>query len=147
MRILMLITDSPELTSDLVQDTFLQLFRCRERHHRGSFTAYLDKIAVRLSVRAVRREKQTESLQIHRITDPDNTPVENWISEHRGLQIAGIIRRLPRKHREVMVLRFYGGHSYEVIAGITGENLGTVKSRLHYAVRKCRESIKKLDET
>jgi RNA polymerase sigma-70 factor (ECF subfamily) len=43
------------------------------------------------------------------------------------------IRRLPRKHREVFVLREYGGLSYEDLSKTLGLRPGTVMSRLNRA--------------
>jgi RNA polymerase sigma-70 factor (ECF subfamily) len=46
--------------------------------------------------------------------------------------------RLAPDHREVVLLRFFEGMAYEDIARITGCELGTVRSRLHYAKRALR---------
>jgi RNA polymerase sigma-70 factor (ECF subfamily) len=44
-----------------------------------------------------------------------------------------VIRRLPRKHREVFILREYGGLSYEDLSRTLGIRRGTVMSRLSRA--------------
>src|SRR5205807_2650388 len=54
---------------------------------------------------------------------------------HRGLDA------LIPEHREVLVLRFIEGMAYEQIAGVVGCQLGTVRSRLHYAKRALRRII------
>jgi RNA polymerase sigma-70 factor, ECF subfamily len=46
--------------------------------------------------------------------------------------------RLKPEHRVVVVLRHLEGHSIAEIATRTGEREGTVKSRLHYALRELR---------
>ena len=48
--------------------------------------------------------------------------------------------RLAVPHREVLLLHFVEDFSLAEIADITGAQLGTVKSRLHYA----RQALKKL---
>jgi RNA polymerase sigma-70 factor (ECF subfamily) len=42
------------------------------------------------------------------------------------------------EHREVLLLRFVEEMSYEDIARVTGCQLGTVRSRIHYAKRALR---------
>jgi DNA-directed RNA polymerase specialized sigma24 family protein len=43
----------------------------------------------------------------------------------------------------VLVLRLHGGHSYEEIARMTGVSLGTVKSRIFYAVKSVQKELRK----
>jgi len=50
-------------------------------------------------------------------------------------QIHAALDRLPAHQREVLVLRFLEDMSYEDIARIIGCQLGTLRSRLHYAKR------------
>jgi RNA polymerase sigma-70 factor (ECF subfamily) len=52
--------------------------------------------------------------------------------------LAGALAELSPDHRLVIVLRFYADLSLEQIAARTGERLGTVKSRLHYALEALR---------
>ena len=56
------------------------------------------------------------------------------------------LNQLPLPQRSVVVLHFVEDFSLEEIAAITGAQLGTVKSRLHYAkkaLRKLLEGIEK----
>lgn len=57
----------------------------------------------------------------------------------RNQNIANLIDTLSPKHQEVIRLRFYAEASLEEIAETTGCSIGTVKSRLHYALEKLRE--------
>ena len=41
----------------------------------------------------------------------------------------------------MLLLRFFEGMTYEEIAGVTGCQLGTVRSRLHYAKRALRRVL------
>jgi RNA polymerase sigma-70 factor (ECF subfamily) len=53
-----------------------------------------------------------------------------------------LLNQLPAPHRSVLLLHFLEDFSLEEIARITGANIGTVKSRIHYA----KKSLKKLLE-
>jgi len=56
--------------------------------------------------------------------------------------IVRAIHMLAIEHREVLTLRFFGGHSYEEIARMMEIPIGTVKSRIFYAMKTCREKLK-----
>jgi RNA polymerase sigma-70 factor (ECF subfamily) len=58
------------------------------------------------------------------------------VALHQAL--AGALNELPPDQREVVVLRFFFDLSIEQIAARTGARVGTVKSRLHYALRALR---------
>ena len=51
---------------------------------------------------------------------------------------------LALEHREVLMLRFLEGMTYEQIAAISGCGVGTVKSRLYYAKRALRRVLEEM---
>ena len=52
--------------------------------------------------------------------------------------LAGALNELPPEQREVVVLRFFFDLTVDQIAARTSVRSGTVKSRLHYALRSLR---------
>jgi RNA polymerase sigma-70 factor (ECF subfamily) len=50
-------------------------------------------------------------------------------------------RTLSPEHREVVALRYFADLTVDQIAERTGTRSGTVKSRLHNAIRRLRESV------
>ncbi|MDX2163630.1 MAG: RNA polymerase sigma factor [bacterium] len=70
--------------------------------------------------------------------DPAAMPEETayWMLLNADVQAA--IDRLPEAQRQVLILFCEEGLSYHEIAVIMGVNVGTVKSRLHYAKRALR---------
>jgi RNA polymerase sigma-70 factor (ECF subfamily) len=60
--------------------------------------------------------------------------------------LAAAVRSLSPEHREVLALRFYADLTVEQIAGRTGLRAGTVKSRLHHALRYLRAAYEAGDE-
>ena len=58
-----------------------------------------------------------------------------------GKSHRGPIRTLTADHREVIVFRFYFDLTVEQIAARTGVGAGTVKSRLHYALKQLRSAV------
>ena len=60
-----------------------------------------------------------------------------------AIDIHKALTRLSIPHREVLTLYFLEEFSLAEIAEITGVQLGTVKSRMHYAKRALREELEK----
>jgi len=64
-------------------------------------------------------------------------------------QVQNAIRQLPPHHRSVLTLRYLEELSYEEISTMLGCSIGTVKSRIHYALKKVANQmryIRGLDE-
>jgi RNA polymerase sigma-70 factor (ECF subfamily) len=59
----------------------------------------------------------------------------------RRQALARGLRTLSPDHREVVVLRFFEDLTVDQIAERTGARPGTVKSRLHYALRHLRDAF------
>jgi RNA polymerase sigma-70 factor (ECF subfamily) len=53
---------------------------------------------------------------------------------------------LSADHREVVVLRYFEDLTVDQIAARTGVGAGTVKSRLHYALRELRAAVDAEDQ-
>ena len=61
------------------------------------------------------------------------------ITDAPGAGVAWLVASLPEAQREVLMLRFVDGMPLGEIAAALGLPLGTVKTRIHHAVRKLRE--------
>ncbi|KPJ70490.1 hypothetical protein AMJ52_09915 [candidate division TA06 bacterium DG_78] len=57
-----------------------------------------------------------------------------------------LLAELPEVQRAVLVLKFYDGMSYQEIADIMCCPLGTVKSRIHEALKKLRAMVTKKND-
>lgn len=75
---------------------------------------------------------------LERSTDAQPLPAEALVQKELTAQLHEAVDLLPRKHRQVVLLRFYQGASLPEIAGALGLSVGTVKSRLHHALEKLR---------
>jgi RNA polymerase sigma-70 factor (ECF subfamily) len=53
------------------------------------------------------------------------------------------MQQLPEDHRMVLILRHYHGLRYEGIGQALGISVGTAKSRIHYALAKLREELRR----
>jgi RNA polymerase sigma-70 factor (ECF subfamily) len=138
----LLITGSTPAAQDIAQETFLELYRKRLRHKRGSLKGYLSTIAYHLALKEKRKTASLQPIDGIAAAAGNPTPLESALAEERERVIFDVIRSLENSHRDVLILRFYGGHSYKEIAGITGIPLGTVKSRMFNALKVCRSRLR-----
>jgi RNA polymerase sigma-70 factor, ECF subfamily len=131
-------------TEDALQDVWLDAFRGLPRLvEPGAFAAWIYRIARDRAFRELRGRRHSRPLEetdlIDASEDADEFSVEDAERIHAALDL------LAPEHREVLVLRFLEGMPYEEIASVVGCQLGTVKSRLHYAKRALRRTIEGTD--
>lgn len=67
------------------------------------------------------------------------SPLMQILKEESHSEIREAIESLSDHHKEVLLLRYFGDASLEDISRVTGSSLGTVKSRLHYALEKLKQ--------
>jgi RNA polymerase sigma-70 factor (ECF subfamily) len=134
----LLITGSAAATDDIVQETFLRAFEAGIRNTAGTVSGYLGTIAYRLALKEVKRLRREADLEGKYLPDDSGNPLESILTRERDRLVAEAIGALDDAHRETLVLRFYGGHSYDEIASILQIPSGTVKSRMFNAVATCR---------
>lgn len=142
----------PDLARDLVQETMIVAWKSLRRYD-GScqlFT-WLYVILQRQHGRArgwfSRRLPSPTAEQIlagsRRETAVDTKTSEVGADESELLR--SIVAALPPKHREVIRLRFYADASEAETARALGISVGTVKSRLHHALKKLQGMREKLN--
>ena len=66
----------------------------------------------------------------YEIEDPAPSPLVRMTEKEKEIMLQAAINSLSHDHRTVIVLRHVEGLSYEEISGITGYNIGTLKSKL-----------------
>jgi RNA polymerase sigma factor (sigma-70 family) len=127
---------------DLVQDTFLQALKSVHRF-RGESAMYTWLHGILLNVSRHHRRRQK------RLVFDENIAVEmpgmgvaeaDCDREFRTTRLVRALQTLSPEHREVIVLRFYENLKIHEIATRSRVSPGTVKSRLHYALR-CLEKL------
>ena len=124
-----LIQDQTE-AEDLVQETWVRIARSANSFNPSRrFRPWVYGIALNLA-RDLHRKRRVRS---RAPVDPpaprtDTSPLER-------LDLRGRLARLPDQLREVLMLRYYEGMNEAEMAEALGVPRGTVKSRLHAAVR------------
>ena len=131
---------------DLVQETFIAAFsHIGGLRDDAKFGSWLFGIAHQKCIQRWRKEKR-EEISSDEIPDaPDeseNRPDDLLIRLEQEAEFMNLLNQLPFPQRSVLLLHFVEDFSLEEIAGITGIQIGTVKSRIHYA----KKSLRKLME-
>lgn len=121
---------------DLHQETWLRVVRSAGRFDPARrFSTWLFQIAINLCRDLYRRKSpdQSETAALPAGSTTSTEAAEIRIDAH------ALLRSLPEPQKEVVILRYYHDFSEEEAARILGCPRGTVKSRLHHAIRRLME--------
>jgi RNA polymerase sigma-70 factor, ECF subfamily len=121
---------------DAVHDAaVLAWTRFDELRDRSVFDAWFDRIVINVCRQRL-RQRRVRPLVIEATPEVAMADGASNRAEREALRRA--LDRLTPEHRTVVILRHLEGYSTAEIAARTGEREGTVKSRLHYALRELR---------
>lgn len=130
------------LAEELVQEVFTRVWRSAGDFdgRRGSFRAWLYGIARHAVIDMERRRaaRPPMAAEGRPAVEPTAEPIEQAILRW---QIQSALARLTPEHREVIRLVRFEGLPLAEVAERTGLPLGTVKSRLSYALRALRLAL------
>jgi RNA polymerase sigma-70 factor (ECF subfamily) len=143
-----------QAAEDLVQETFLAAGETLDRFEgRSSPYTWLYGILLNKWRRYLRgQNRRTFSLQSMAWDDqpgdaadlvPSDLPgPPDHAEEHEAAErVRRAIAQLPEDHRAVVILRFVEDLSYQEIGQMLDCPLGTVKSRIHYALKKIGKEL------
>jgi RNA polymerase sigma-70 factor (ECF subfamily) len=148
-------TANLEVAQDITSETFLKalgkLWQFQWRN--VSFSSWLYKIASNEINQYFRKAEYRKSVSLEELHeqgfellsphDPESElmKAQEELKQHQDfLEIQAKIVRLPTRYQEVITLRFFEKKQIREIAEILGKREGTVKSLLHRAVGKLRET-------
>jgi len=144
-RLGMAITKDPSAAEEIVVDTFARAHRAIERlEPDDSLRPWLYRVAVNLSYNRRPRKGVTFS-SLDEGTDDlateSESPSDAAERTERRRVVLECVDTLGPKHKIVVVLHYLNGLNLAEIAEIVEVPVGTVKSRLHYALRKLRVQL------
>ena len=141
-----------DAAEDVLQEVFLAVWQGSNRFQsKSTVKTWLFRIAYHKSISWLRKDKKLrQSLNIDELSifSDKPTPESSMIEDWQEAQIKSAIAQLSHNHRSVIELTFVHGFSYKEIANIMKCPVGTVKSRMNYALRylKTGLSINSSDE-
>jgi RNA polymerase sigma-70 factor, ECF subfamily len=125
----------------VVQDAFVRLARAEaQMREAGAVAGWLYRVAVNLCRDELRRRRRAARMVPLELVE-DSLPASELASipgdaSPEDDALWRCLERLPRKLREVVLLRFMSDLSYAELADLLGVSIGTVSSRLHRALRR-----------
>lgn len=134
-------TGNTALSEDFVQDVFLRMLKYRHTYRaEGKFVTWMFSIAHNVKADHYRRKKipQTDIEDGH-VASPEPDPLESLEGKEQSDRLSKALSLLPDKKREVLLLSRYEDLKYEEIARIQGCRVGTVKARVHWALKELSE--------
>lgn len=136
---------------EILQDTFVRAYR-----HRASLRAdvspvpWLHRVALNLCYSRLGRRRLPAGpigpAEVATLRDGSVEPAEWAEREELRQTVRDGIAALPPKHQSVVVLYYLHGLSLQETAAALGIRLGTVKSRLHYALETLRLRLGPVEE-
>jgi RNA polymerase sigma-70 factor (sigma-E family) len=141
VRLAVVLIDQRESAEEVVQDAFLATIRRWDQLRDSSAAqAYLRRAVVngsrdRLRARRVRRAATVP--EAGHIRSPEDEVL--MLEEHRALISA--LRTLPRRQREVLVLRYFSDLTERETAHAVGISIGGVKSSAHRGMAALRRVL------
>ena len=132
----------PASAEDVLQDVFLGVWRKPETFvsARGSLGGWLAVVARNRAIDTLRRKRPSEQVEEIQLASPFNLADE---AERNTLmqRARAILLHLPLEQRKTLEMAYFDGLTHTEIAEITGDPLGTVKTRIRSALLSLRKEL------
>ena len=131
-----------EEAQDLVQDSFLRLWRMRDRIDMSTVKPLVYKICLNLAASNLRRKKILTFLSLDKAEEPRAKDNHNPEQKEEIQLLKKTINKLPSKLKETILLTEFSDMSYNEIGKSLDIPSGTVGSRRNKALNLLKESFK-----
>jgi len=136
------------VAEDFTQQLFMKIIENKKRFDsQQKFSTWIYTLASNMVKNEYRsRERQSKRIHLIKYWQHDNSLdfLYNMDQPIREQRIQRAIDSLEKKHRQCFLLRHQQGLSIKEISKIIQRPEGTVKSRLHYALKYLSEKLKKV---
>jgi len=139
------LTGRQQDAEDLCQSTWIEAIKSLGRYRgRGSFRAWLHAIALHLHRDLLRRRRAEVGPLDVEMTPADTDANPERLADRLDLvtSVRAALAALSPEHRTVLLLHELQGFKYREIAALLDCPIGTVKSRLHYAIAAMRAALR-----
>lgn len=143
----------PQLAEDVVQEVFLRLWRQPASFdpQRGRFISWLMSVTRNRALDELRRvsrrgrvedqDDEDHPLEAVPTADRSDDPALGAELREQREVVRAAMTRLPPEQRRVIELAYFSGLTQVEIADLTGDPLGTVKTRIRLGMQKLREAL------
>ena len=141
------------LAREIVQLVYTRLWTTKAEYdgNKGVFSSWLITITRHIAIDVLRRERKYRSVvsieeTIVMAASEDGVPEEELERKDTQSAISMASRSLSAPQRRVIDLMYWKGYTLHEIAEMGGEPIGTVKNRLHQALKTLRRHLQGLKE-
>jgi RNA polymerase sigma-70 factor (ECF subfamily) len=127
---------------DVMQEIFMQIWRTPGSFvaTKGSLGGWLAVVARNRAIDALRRKRPSEDIEDVSLAAPFNLADDsekNLLME----RARAVVVLLPAEQRKMLEMAFFDGLTHAEIAEMTGDPLGTVKTRIRSALMTMRKAF------
>ncbi len=129
---------------DVVQDTFIRLCQQDVEKVRDNLKTWLFTVCRNRAFDVLRKEKRVQPLddiRWQKVAGTDLQPDEQADQDERFAQVMRYLDRLSDNQREVILLKFQQGLTYQEITGVTGLTSGNIGFLIHTGLKRLRELL------
>ncbi len=145
-----------DLADDILQETLIKVVRVIDQGRyadTGKFLSWVLRIAHNQVIDYFRSQKSAKTINesdagynvLGTLRFADATVEDKLISEQVAADVRRLVEHLPEEQREVVMLRYYSGLSFQEIADQTEVSINTALGRMRYALINMRKMIKEND--
>jgi RNA polymerase sigma-70 factor (ECF subfamily) len=138
------------LAEEITQDVFLRIWNKAETYsaEKGKVITWVASIARYRAIDAIRSQQvrpegHSVAWDIEGSSDnPDPLNVEERVEiTHRQQRVRHAVAQLPEEQRQALAYAYFQGYTHREIAELSGEPLGTIKTRIRLAMQKLRQYL------
>ena len=148
----MMVKDT-DVADDIMQETLIKAVRFIDEGRyadNGKFLSWLLRIAHNQVIDYFRQQKSARTVKesdagynvLGTLRFAEHTIEDRMVSEQIEADVRRLIDFLPDEQREVVMLRYYSGLSFQEIADQTEVSINTALGRMRYALINLRRLIK-----
>ncbi len=129
---------------DVVQDTFIRLCQQDVEKVRENLKTWLFTVCRNRALDVLRKDKRIQPLddiQWQKVAGTDFQPDEKAEHDERIAEVMRYLERLSANQREVILLKFQQGLSYQEITKVTGLTSGNIGFLIHTGLKRLRELL------
>lgn len=132
--------------NELVSELFLKITEKIESCKSETFEPWLFRIASNLFTDHIRAKKRQEKM-LNKMAEQClmETPVEKDDGELAD-KLTRQMQKLDAETAEIIAMRFYSGMSFEELAKMRNEPIGTCLSKVHRAIKRLRQLMENENE-
>ena len=140
-----LILEYKELNEEVLEEVFTSLWLNRHKTDIGNVFTYLYVLTKNKAIDTKRKEERWDHFTLEDVNDHllccPVTPESAIVSKEEINQIYAIIKKLPEKRKNVLMLVKYHGLKNKEVADILGISVKTVDNHLSAAIKDIIEAL------